>query len=77
MAGHRFEIGEGVVFVEKRFPNGVRRIELVVVEQLTGTGEPQYGLRGSDGLARCVLAESALSPTPPAHEAGRRLGSKR
>src|SRR5947208_1054914 len=27
MAGHRFEIGECVAYLEKRFPNGVRRIE--------------------------------------------------
>jgi hypothetical protein len=33
MAGHRFEIGECVAYLEKRFPNGVRRTELVVVER--------------------------------------------
>lgn len=63
MASHRFEIGECVTYVEKRFPNGVRRTELVVVERLTGAGEPQYQLRGSEGLALCVLAESQLSPS--------------
>ena len=49
MAGHRFEVGERVTYDEKRFPNTVRRTELIVVERLGGTGEPRYQLRG-DGL---------------------------
>src|SRR5215207_1629324 len=73
MAGHRFEIGECVAYPEKRFPNGVRRTELVAVERLAGTGEPQYRLRPADGVALCVLAESKLGPTASAEEAGRRL----
>ena len=72
-AGHRFEIGECVAYLEKRFPNGVRRTELVVVERLAGIGEPQYRLRPADGVALCVLAESKLGPTASAEEAGRRL----
>jgi hypothetical protein len=73
MAGHRFEIGECVAYLEKRFPNGVRRTELVVVERLAGIGEPQYRLRPANGVALCVLAESKLGPTASAEEAGRRL----
>ena len=71
MAGHRFEIGEGVVHIEKRFPNGERRIPLMVVDRLSGTGEPHYRLSDSEGLALCVLAESQLGPASPAHEAAR------
>ena len=63
MDRHRFEIGECVTYIEKRFPNGFRRTELVVIERLTGAGEPQYQLGCHDGLARCVLAESQLRPT--------------
>ena len=70
MAGHRFEIGEGVVHIEKRFPNGERRIPLMVVDRLAGAGEPRYRLSDSEGLALCVLAESQLGPAP-AHEAAR------
>lgn len=69
MASHRFEIGECVTYIEKRFPNGVRRTELVVIDLLVGAGEPQYQLSGADGLARCVLAESQLSPARPAQAA--------
>jgi hypothetical protein len=69
MAGHRFEIGEGVVYIEKRFPNGERRIPLMVVDRLAGVGEPQYRLSGPEALALCVLAESQLHPTPLAQEA--------
>jgi len=61
MAGHRFEVGERVTYDEKRFPNTVRRTELIVVERLGGTGEPRYQLRG-DGLPSCVLGESELRP---------------
>lgn len=71
MAGHRFEIGECVTYVEKRFPNGVRRTELVVVDRLAGAGEPQYQLSGADGLAQWVLAESQLSPAQAAYAAER------
>ena len=38
MAGHRFEIGECVTSIEKRFPNGERRTDLTVVERLTSGG---------------------------------------
>jgi hypothetical protein len=73
MAGHRFEIDECVTSSEKRFPNGVRHTELVVVERLAGAGEPSYRLRGPDGLAHRVLAESQLTPTASADEAIRIL----
>ena len=69
MAGHRFEIGEGVVHIEKRFPNGERRIPLMVVDRLAGAGEPHYRLSGPEALALCVLAESQLSPAPPVRQA--------
>ena len=71
MAGHRFEIGEGVVHIEKRFPNAERRTALMVVDRLLDAGEPRYQLSGPEGLALCVLAESELGPAPPAHEAAR------
>ena len=61
MAGHRNEVGERVTYDEKRFPNTVRRTELIVVERLGGTGEPRYQLRG-DGLPSRVLGESELRP---------------
>ena len=69
MTGHRFEIGEGVVHIEKRFPNGARHTELMVVERLAGAGEPHNRLSGPEGLALCVLAESQLGPKPSIHEA--------
>ena len=69
MAGHRFEIGEGVVHIEKRFPNGERRTALRVVDRLLGAGEPRYRLSGPEGLALCVLAESQLRPTTSAEVA--------
>jgi hypothetical protein len=68
MTSHRFEIGECVSVIEKRFPNGVRRTEFVVVQQLTNPVEPHYELRGSEGLALCVLAESQLSPPLPVQQ---------
>jgi hypothetical protein len=58
---HRFEVGERVTYEEKRFPNTVRRTELIVVERLGGSGEPRYQLFG-DGLTSCVLGESELRP---------------
>ena len=58
---HRFELGERVTYEEKRFPNTVRRTELIVVERLGGSGEPRYQLRG-DGLPSFVLGESELRP---------------
>jgi len=73
MSGHRFELGERVTHCEKGFPNGVRSTEMVVVEQLTGAGEPKYQLRVYDGLAECVLAESQLSSPPDSHEPKWRL----
>jgi hypothetical protein len=76
MAGHRFEIGECVTSIEKRFPNGERRTDLTVVERLTSGGEPQYQLRDSAGLAQCVLAESQLSPKAPPQEAAERLEAR-
>ena len=75
MAGHRFEVGERVTYCEKRFPNGVRSTDMVVVEQLTGSGEPKYQLRVCDGLTECELAESQLSPTPDSPEPKRRLNA--
>ena len=73
MPAHRFEIGECVTYLERRFPNGVHRTALVVVERLPGANDPQYQLRGLTGLDRCVLAETQLSPTPSCDEAARRL----
>jgi hypothetical protein len=67
MVGHRFEIGERVTHPEKRFPNGVRLTELVVVRRLSGAGEPQYQLSGPDGLSHWVLRESQLIPSSPEH----------
>lgn len=75
MTAHRFEIGECVTYVEKRFPNGERCTELVVAARLSGIGEPLYQLRGAEGLAQCVLAESQLRPTP-ADETARRLDAR-
>jgi hypothetical protein len=75
MAAHRFEIGECVTYVEKRFPNGVRRTELVVAARLGAVGEPLYQLHGPAGLAQCVLAESQLRPTAP-DETARRLDAR-
>jgi hypothetical protein len=43
MADHRFEIGECVTYLEKRFPSGLRRTELVVIEHLAGIGESSPG----------------------------------
>ena len=74
MTDHRFEIGECVIHLEKRFPNGTRRSGLVVLAKLAGVHEPEYRLRAGDGLARYVLAESELSP-PPFTDAGRRLNA--
>ena len=73
MVGHRFEIGERVTYCEKRFPTGVWSTEMVVIEQLTGEGEPEYQLRVYGGVAECVLAESQLSPRLDSHEAKRRF----
>ena len=72
MAGHRFEIGEGVFHVEKRFPTGTRRAELTVVERMLGAEGPEYRLYDADGLATCVLAEDQLSPRAPADTDGSR-----
>src|SRR5215207_9791163 len=44
MTSHRFGIGEGVTYSEKRFPTGVWIAELIVAEQLTRDGEPEYRL---------------------------------
>jgi hypothetical protein len=67
MEPHRYEIGECVTSVEKRFPNGERHTELVILERLIGTGEPHYQLRDSGGPGLYVLAERQLSPGGPAH----------
>lgn len=72
MAGHRFEIGEGVVHVEKRFPTGTRRAELTVVERMLGAEGPEYRLHDADRLATCVLAEDQLSPRASADTEGSR-----
>ena len=63
MTDYRFEIGERVTYSEKRFPSGVWTAELVVVEQLTGNGKPEYRLRKRDGATEHVLAEDELSPS--------------
>jgi hypothetical protein len=63
MMGYRFGIGERVTYSEKRFPTGVWATELVVVEQLTKDGTPQYRLRIHDGATEYVLAEHELSPS--------------
>jgi hypothetical protein len=62
MTDHRFELGENVIYVEKRFPNLVRVTDLVVTEQLASTGELHYRLQDPDGRAY-VLAECEISPS--------------
>jgi hypothetical protein len=68
MQDHRYEIGECVIYIEKRFPNGERHTELVVLERLPGAGEPQYQLRGPDAPGLYVLAERQLAPRGPAQD---------
>jgi len=63
MTNHRFGIGEGVTYSEKRFPTGLWIAELIVAEQLTRDGEPEYRLRVQDGATEYVLAEHELSPS--------------
>src|SRR5215217_996808 len=63
MTSHRFGIGEGVTYSEKRFPTGIWIAELTVVEQLSRGGEPEYRLRVQDGATEYVLAEHELSPS--------------
>jgi hypothetical protein len=63
MTDYRFGIGERVTYSEKRFPTGVWTAELIVVEQLTKDGTPEYRLRKHDGTAEYVLAEHELSPS--------------
>src|SRR5215217_4930761 len=63
MTSHRFGIGEGVTYSEKRFPTGIWIAELTVVEQLSRDGEPEYRLRVQDGATEYVLAEHELSPS--------------
>jgi hypothetical protein len=75
MQGHRFEVGEWVTAIERRFPNAVQRTELIVVERLPGSGDPQYRLAGRDRTGERVLGESALSPPACADGIGRRLGA--
>ena len=60
MTDYRFDIGERVTYSEKRFPTGVWATELVVVEQLTKDGTPQYRLRIHGGATEYVLAEHEL-----------------
>ena len=76
MQDHRFDIGEWVTYIERRFPNAARPIELVVVERLAGGGDPQYRLAGRDRSDERVLAESALAPPALSGEAGRRLHAR-
>jgi hypothetical protein len=61
--GYRFGIGERVTYSEKRFPTGIWTTELVVVEQLTKDGTPEYRLRIHDGATEYVLSEHELSPS--------------
>ena len=70
MTDYRFDIGERVTYSEKRFPTGVWATELVVVEQLTKDGTPQYRLRIHGGATEYVLAERRDRhglPEPGAH----------
>ena len=66
MAGHRFEIGECVAYLEKRFPNGVRRTELVVVGASPGPASRDTGCaqRTASPSASSRKASSAR-PRPP------------
>ena len=72
MPNFRFEIGECLDYVEKRFPNGHRHTELRVIGRLLGNGEPQYQLFNPADLAQCVLAESQLRPSDRGADHGSR-----
>jgi hypothetical protein len=50
----------------RRFPNGERHAEFVVLERLIASGEPHYQLRDSGGPGLYVLGERQLSPGGPA-----------
>src|SRR5215217_5486400 len=63
MTSHRFGIGEGVTYSEKRFPTGIWIAELIVVEQLSRDGAPGYRLLAQDGATEYVLGEHELSPS--------------
>ena len=63
MTSHRFGIGEGVTYSEQRFPTGIWIAELIVVEQLSREGEPEYRLLAQDGATEYVLGEHQLSPS--------------
>ena len=63
MTSHRFGIGEGVTYSEKRFPTGIWIAELIVVEQLSRDGAPGYRLLAQDGATEYVLGENELSPS--------------
>jgi hypothetical protein len=63
ITSHRFGIGEGVIYSEKRFSTGLWLAELIVVEQLTRDGEPEHRLRVQDEATEYVLAEHELSPS--------------
>jgi hypothetical protein len=65
MAGHRFEIGEGVVHIEKRFPNGERRVPLMVVDRLA---ESQLGPAPAHEAAREAARLEAPAPAEPARD---------
>ena len=69
MANHRFGVGEDDL--EKRFPDRVRRTQMVVVHLLAGAEEPSYRLRDAHGGSHCVLVDrSELSPPAPTQKAG-------
>ncbi|MDF2972007.1 MAG: hypothetical protein K0R61_2457 [Microvirga sp.] len=68
MPGHRFEIGESVIYSERRFPAAIWTAELIVIEQITRGGEPVYHLRDSRGTDEYVLGEHELSPPPDSHD---------
>ena len=55
MTSHRFGIGEGVTYSERRFPTGIWIAELIVVEQLSRDGAPGYRLLAQDGATEYVL----------------------
>ena len=63
MTSHRFGIGEGVTYSERRFPTGIWIAELIVVEQLSRDGAPGYRLLAQDGATEYVLGEHELSPS--------------
>ena len=66
MAGHRFEVGERVTYDEKRFPNTVRRTELIVVERLVGS-------RGASSAATGCPPACSVNPNSHPGCPGKRI----